>query len=107
MLYLMYNDYRKDDQMLEEYSYPAEFLIAEDGITVTFPDFDFIVTQGKTMQEAVEKASEVLGIGIDDYLSRGEILPKATDSQYIVSNHWVSLVHVNMKEWYKKNSRAN
>lgn len=93
--------------MFDEYSYPAEFLIAEDGVTVTFPDFDFIVTQGETLQEALFKSSEALGIGIDDYLSRGELPPKATDSKLIKSNHQVSLVHVNMKEWYKSNSSAN
>lgn len=50
--------------MLGKFYYPAVFTIADDGITITYPDFDFIVTQGMNLQEAFEKAEEALGIGI-------------------------------------------
>lgn len=95
--------------MSEKFYYPAVFSAACDGITVTFPDFNFIVTQGLNWHEAVEKAKEVLGIGIDDYLQRGEMPPKASDILKLKpeKNSSISLISVDMDEWAKTNSSAN
>lgn len=95
--------------MLGKFYYPAIFLVADDGITVTFPDFDFIVTQGLTIQEAFEKSEEVLGVGIDDYLERGEYPPKATNILDInlLPNSYVSLISVDMDEWTKMYSNKS
>lgn len=95
--------------MSEKFYYPAVFSAACDGITVTFPDFNFIVTQGLNCHEAVEKAKEVLGIGIDDYLQRGEMPPKASDILKLKpeKNSSISLISVDMDEWAKTNSSAN
>lgn len=95
--------------MLGKFYYPAVFLIADDGITVTFPDFDFIVTQGLDLQEAFEKSEEVLGIGIDDYLQRGEMPPKASNILKLKpeQNTYVSLISVDMDEWTKRYSNKS
>lgn len=95
--------------MLGKFYYPAIFLVADDGITVTFPDFDFIVTQGLTIQEAFEKSEEVLGVGIDDYLERGENPPKSTNILDIIllPNSYVSLISVDMDEWTKMYSNKS
>lgn len=95
--------------MSEKFYYPAVFSIACDGITVTFPDFNFIVTQGLSWHEAVEKAKEVLGIGIDDYLQRGEMPPKASDILKLKpeKNSSISLISVDMDEWTKRYSNKS
>ena len=89
--------------MLGKFYYPAVFTIADDGITITYPDFDFIVTQGMNLQDAFEKAEEALGIGIADYLERGIMPPAASDIlKYKTSeNTYTALISIDMDEWTK------
>lgn len=47
----------------------------ESGYVVTFPDFDWGVTQGDTEQEAMEMAADALGLMIDHIIKSGEPLP--------------------------------
>ena len=55
--------------------YLAVFTQGECYITVTFPDIPSAITQGKTQEEALEMAQEVLGFALEDY----EKYPKASD----------------------------
>lgn len=90
------------------YFYPAVFYLEDDGgYTVVFPDFDYVATQGDTLEEAYEKASEVLGIGIEDAMN-GEIKlpsPSKLTEVFIDSeigdpeNATVVIVGVDMSEW--------
>ena len=45
------------------------------GYTVTFPDFDYGVTQGETDEEALEMAHDLLILTIGDYIREGKQLP--------------------------------
>ena len=57
--------------------YPALFEPAEEGgFVVTFPDFDWGVTQGDTDQEAREMAVDALSIMIEEHIRRGERIPR-------------------------------
>lgn len=47
--------------------YPALFTQDGDYILVTFPYVPEAITQGKDVQEAFEKATEVLGFALEDY----------------------------------------
>lgn len=61
------------------------------------------------MQEAFEKSEEVLGIGIDDYLQRGEIPSKASNILKLKpeQNTYISLISVDMDEWTKRYSNKS
>ncbi len=45
------------------------------GFVVTFPDFDWGVTQGDTDEEAVSMAADALTMIIGDYIDKGRPLP--------------------------------
>lgn len=60
--------------------YPAIFHAAEEGgFWVSFPDLEGCFTEGETMEEAFEKAKEVLALHIDDLKE----LPPVTKMQDI------------------------
>jgi antitoxin HicB len=46
------------------------------GFVVTFPDFRYGVTQGDTLQEAIEMARDLLEGLISDLIDQGEDLPR-------------------------------
>ena len=48
---------------------------AEGGYVVTFPDFDWGVTQGDTKEKAREMAADALGMIIGHYIREGKPLP--------------------------------
>jgi antitoxin HicB len=59
--------------------YPALFEPAEEGgFVVTFPDFDWGITQGDTEQEAREMAVDALATMIQEHIRKGEALPPPT-----------------------------
>ncbi len=45
------------------------------GYVVTFPDFGYGVTQGETVEEAMEMAQDLLMLTIGDYIREGKQLP--------------------------------
>lgn len=58
------------------FEYQAQFEPAEEGgFVVTFPDFDWGITQGDTEAEAHEMAADALGMIIDHMMKKGERLP--------------------------------
>src|SRR5271154_5937284 len=58
--------------------YPARFQLHRPSgcYTVTFPDFDWGVTQGDDLDEAVDMARDVLRILLNDCIERRLPLPK-------------------------------
>ena len=57
--------------------YPALFEPSEDGgFVVTFPDFDWGITQGETEQDAREMAMDALCAMIRQHVRNGEPLPR-------------------------------
>lgn len=59
-------------------AYPALFYFDTEtpGYYIHFPDFPYSATQGDTISEAMEMASEYLGITLADYLESSEQTPK-------------------------------
>jgi antitoxin HicB len=56
--------------------YPALFEPSgEGGFVVTFPDFDWGITQGETEQDAREMAMDALSTMIREHIRKGESLP--------------------------------
>jgi antitoxin HicB len=57
-------------------NYEALFEPAEEGgFVVTFPDFEFGITQGDTEAEALEMATDALALVIESYIEKGKPLP--------------------------------
>ncbi len=59
--------------------YPALFEPAQEGgFVVTFPDFDWGITQGDTEEEAREMAADAIRTIIQEQIRRGEAVPSPT-----------------------------
>ena len=67
--------------------YAAVFTYANDGITVTFPDFPDAVAEGETNKEAFCSAKEALEGWIGFASMNGESIPKATPIENILHEH--------------------
>ena len=65
--------------MKTKYAYPAVFEKEETGYFVNFPDIQPCYTEGKTLEEAVIMATDVLESRIEVALERGEPLPFPSD----------------------------
>jgi antitoxin HicB len=58
--------------------FTALFEAAEEGgFVVTFPDFEWGVTQGDSEEEALAMAADALTMIIEDYIGKGKPLPEA------------------------------
>jgi antitoxin HicB len=59
--------------------YPALFEPArEGGFLVTFPDFDWGITQGDTEKEAREMAADAIRTMIQEHIRKGEEIPRSS-----------------------------
>ena len=65
--------------MKTKYTYPAVFTQEETGYFVDFPDIQPCYTEGKTLEEAVIMAKDVLESCIELILKKGEKLPPPSD----------------------------
>ena len=96
--------------MKKKLFFPAIFAIEnEGGFSISFPDLDGCFTQGETMEEAYEMASDALGL----YLSvledekRSIPTPSEPNNIHLNSNEFVVVIEFNMLEYRKKhNSKA-
>ena len=85
----------------DSYEYTAIFQYAEDGIKITFPDIPSAITQGKTQEEALEMAQEVLGFALEDY----EKYPKASDIVELQMQHpesTIAVIGIDMAAYNRK-----
>jgi len=65
--------------MKTKYAYPAVITKEESGYFVDFPDIQPCYTEGKTLEEAVIMAKDVLESRIEFALERNEALPPPSD----------------------------
>ena len=64
---------------MNRYFYPAVFHTEEGGsYWISFPDFPECLTQGETIEDTYNMASEALGLCIDERLKNHEELPKVS-----------------------------
>lgn len=69
---------------MQKLFYPAIFHIAEEGgYWITFPDFPECLTQGETMQEAYDMATDALGLVLTDTINAGRELPPPSDISHV------------------------
>ena len=84
--------------------YPAIFH-KEGSYWVEFPDLDGCVTDGDSLEEAMENAQESMGLYLAALLEEGQVLPDASDIREIKSEDVVSYVSVDVNK-YRRSTRA-
>ena len=72
------------DQEIKSYKYPAFFHYANDGITITLPDFENAVTCARTEKEAVEMAKDLLELKIMYCKDNGITIPEPNNAKVIL-----------------------
>ena len=92
---------------MEKIFYPAIFHSADEGgFWISFPDFPECLTQGESMDDAYNMASEALGLCIDERMKDGEELPEATRPQDIIVEigDVPCLIEFNVQSYRRKHS---
>ena len=86
-----------------KYAYPAVFQKEEDGFTVFFPDLPGCITEGDTIEEAIEMAKDALCLSLYDKEVSKVSPPTASDpSSIVLDDHgFISVVLVDTEEYRK------
>jgi predicted RNase H-like HicB family nuclease len=87
-----------------KYVYPAIFTEEEKGgYSVYFPDFDSCYTDGNTVQDALERANDVLCLTLYDMEKAGETPPSPSNLKEAATgaNEFATLVSCDT-DWYRK-----
>lgn len=86
---------------MNEYVYPGIFTKNSDGsYTVTFPDLEGCISEGKTLKDALKMAQSALTQWIE-YLNDNKMdIPKASDQTDITvaSNEFINLVYADLRD---------
>lgn len=84
--------------------YPAIFHL-EDTYWVEFPDLEGCVSDGNTLEEAMENAQEALGLYLAALMEEGQALPEASSVNDIKTNEVVTYVPTDVNR-YRRSTRA-
>ena len=84
--------------------YPAIFH-EEETYWVEFPDLEGCVTEGSTLEEAMENAQEAMGLYLAALLEENQPLPQATNIKEIKTKDVVSFVSVDVNK-YRRSTKA-
>lgn len=87
--------------------YPACFYPCEEGgYTVIFPDLPGCVTEGDTLPEALDMATDAASGWLLDSVENNQQIPQASDIKNIIANEYengfVSIVSIDLDEYSKK-----
>lgn len=86
-----------------KHAYPAIFQKEEDGFTVYFPDLPGCITEGDTLEEAIEMAKDALCLSLYDKEVSKLPLPAASDPCALALDHnsFASVVLVDTEDYRK------
>ncbi|MCM2292275.1 type II toxin-antitoxin system HicB family antitoxin [Allorhizobium sp. BGMRC 0089] len=89
---------------MKTYAYAAIFEPTEKagGFVVTFPDVPEAITEGDTMAEAREMASDALGMILLTYLEIGQPLPEATAAGTMITPDAETALKIAVIETFQK-----
>jgi predicted RNase H-like HicB family nuclease len=90
--------------LMSKYIYPAIFTKDEEGYIVFFPDLEKCYTQGDTLEEAMERAKDVLSLVLYEYERKQGLIPEPTPIKQIETKECeiVSLVMGDTLEYRKR-----
>lgn len=92
---------------MNHYFYPAIFHNCDEGgYWISFPDFPECLSQGDSIEEAYEMASDALGLCIDEKIRSNEPLPQvSTPVDYILqTGEFSCLVEFDLMEYRRKHA---
>jgi predicted RNase H-like HicB family nuclease len=84
--------------------YPAIFH-KEESYWVEFPDLEGCVSDGETLEEAMENAQEAMGLYLAALLEENQAFPEATDIRAVKTKDVVSYVSVDVNK-YRRSTKA-
>lgn len=92
---------------MEKLFYPAVFHNAEEGgYWIEFPDIPECLTEGDTLEQAYDMASDALGLALSERLKEGQSLPAAT-APATPDDGFIAIVAFDLPAYNKKeHSRA-
>lgn len=64
---------------MKKYIYPAVFHPEEKGYSVFIPDIEGCFSQGDTLEEAYEMATDAIGLCLESCFSDGKVAPRPSD----------------------------
>lgn len=90
--------------MENKFVYPAIFTAEGKGYVVEFPDLPGCLTEGDTLEEALDMANDALSLYIFDLVEEKQPIPKATNPRNIKcdENSFVSIIAFDLLEYRKK-----
>jgi predicted RNase H-like HicB family nuclease len=69
----------------------------EPGYTVEVPSLPGCITEGDTVEEALNMAREAITVYVEDLLAHGEVVPDADPPPVPASNEFVTVVEINLE----------
>ena len=92
--------------MKDFYTYPALFHVADDGISITFPDLPGCNTEGNDLAEALYMAQDALGLYLYSLKQDKEPLPQAMRPELLIldKDSFVTLVEWDEAAYLKRTS---
>ena len=87
--------------------YPACFYSCEEGgYTITFPDLPGCVTEGDTLSEALDMATDAASGWLLDSVENNQQIPEASDIKNVIADEYedgfVSIISIDLDEYSKK-----
>ena len=95
--------------MKTKFFYPAVFHEAEEGgYWISFPDFEHILTQGETVEDAYKMAVDALGLELTDNMYSNSTYPEPSNPKSIVLNEFeqIIIIEFDMLEYRKRTNNT-
>lgn len=86
--------------------YPAIFLKEETGYSISFPDLEGCLTEGDSLEDAMEMAQEALGLYLASLKERNLSIPVASELSSIqcCDNGFATLVSTSVEDYRRSES---
>lgn len=90
---------------MNKYYYPAVFQKEDDGFSVWMHDVPGCVSQGDTLEEAVENIKDAFGLFVEEERAGGAPIPTASipSAVEVENEQFVALVEFDWTEYLRKN----
>lgn len=89
---------------MNKYYYPAVFQKEDDGFSVWMPDVPGCISQGNTLEEAVENIKDAFGLFVEEEKENGREIQVASNpgDVEIESDQFVALIEFDWTDYLKK-----
>ena len=90
---------------MNKYYYPAVFQKEDEGFSVWMPDVPGCISQGDSLEEAVENIKDAFGLFVEEEQQNGARIPDASNPADIVleERQFIALVEFDWMEYLRKN----